>query len=230
MESISGILNIDKPAGLSSAKVVGRVKHLLDRRIKVGHAGTLDPFATGVLLVLVGKATKWCEELMGRPKQYLATIKLGVTTATLDPESPEQPASPPSDPPDELRVRQALQSFVGEIQQMPPRFSALKIGGRPAYELARRGEQVDLRPRTVRIDRLELIRYQWPELEILVDCGRGTYIRSLARDIGQILAGGGYLTALRRTRIGRFDADHSISLQILAEQGVAPFLSTLSEP
>jgi len=228
MTPICGILNIDKPPGLSSAKAVERVKRLLPPRTKVGHAGTLDPFATGVLLVLVGKATKLCEQLMGQPKQYVATIKLGATTATLDPESPEQPADSPTGPPKEAQVWGVLEQFIGEIQQVPPQFSALKIVGRPAYQLARRGEHIPLQPRTVRIDRLELIRYQWPELEIRVDCGRGTYIRSLARDIGQLLAGGGYLTALRRTRIGPFEANRSIPLQVLPEQGVEPFLLSLA--
>jgi tRNA pseudouridine55 synthase len=120
-----------------------------------------------------------------------------------------------------------LQQFIGEIQQVPPQFSALKIAGRPAYQLARRGEEVTLQPRAVRIDGLELLRYQWPELDIRVDCGRGTYIRSLARDIGQLLGGGGYLTALRRTRIGQFDADRAVGLQLLVEQGVEPFLTPL---
>ncbi|MCC7350950.1 MAG: tRNA pseudouridine(55) synthase TruB [Phycisphaerales bacterium] len=230
MEPISGILNVNKPAGLSSARVVGQIKRLLPPRTKVGHAGTLDPFATGVLLVLVGKATRWCEQLMGQPKQYIATVKLGATTATLDPESPEQPADPPVDRPEESQVLEVLQRFVGEIQQVPPQFSALKIAGRPAYQLARRGESLNLPPRTVRIDRMELLGYQWPTLNLRVDCGRGTYIRSIARDVGQILAGGGYLTTLCRTRIGRFDLQQAVSLQQLAESGVVSFLHSAIEP
>lgn len=230
MEPISGILNVNKPAGLSSARVVGQIKRLLPPRTKVGHAGTLDPFATGVLLVLVGKATRWCEHLMGQPKQYIATVKLGATTATLDPESPEQPADPPVDRPEESQVLEVLQRFVGEIQQVPPQFSALKIAGRPAYQLARRGESLNLPPRTVRIDRMELLGYQWPMLNLRVDCGRGTYIRSIARDVGQILAGGGYLTTLCRTRIGRFDLQQAVSLQQLAESGVVSFLHSAIEP
>ncbi|MCC6423643.1 MAG: tRNA pseudouridine(55) synthase TruB [Phycisphaerales bacterium] len=227
MTPICGILNIDKPPDITSAKVVGRVKHLLDRRTKVGHAGTLDPFATGVLLVLVGPATKWCEQLMSQPKQYIATIKLGATTATLDPESPEQPVDMLDWLPDVPRVREILEKFVGEIQQVPPLYSALKIGGRPAYQLARRGELIELQPRTVRIDHLELLGYEWPHLKLRIDCGRGTYIRSLARDIGQLLAGGGYLTSLRRTRIGNFDADSAVSLENLASHGVEPYLTQI---
>jgi tRNA pseudouridine55 synthase len=230
VEPISGILNVNKPAGLSSARVVGQIKRLLPPRTKVGHAGTLDPFATGVLLVLVGKATRWCEHLMGQPKQYIATVKLGATTATLDPESPEQPADPPVDRPEESQVLEVLQRFVGEIQQVPPQFSALKIAGRPAYQLARRGESLNLPPRTVRIDRMELLGYQWPMLNLRVDCGRGTYIRSIARDVGQILAGGGYLTTLCGTRIGRFDLQQAVSLQQLAESGVVSFLHSAIEP
>lgn len=220
MEPIGGILNINKPAGISSTRVVGRIKRLLPPRTKVGHAGTLDPFATGVLLVLVGRATKWCEQLMGRPKQYVATIKLGATTATLDPESPELPVDGPINRPDVARVREVLERFIGEIEQLPPQFSALKVGGRPAYQLARRGERVNLHPRTVRIDRLELLDYQWPNLKLRIDCGRGTYIRALARDVGEILAGGGYLTALCRTRIGPFDVESAAAVEQLSGQPV----------
>lgn len=220
MEPISGILNINKPSGISSARVVGRIKHLLPPRTKVGHAGTLDPFATGVLLVLVGRATKCCEQLMGMPKQYVTTLKLGATTATLDPESPETPADPPAERPDEATIQAVLERFVGEIQQVPPQYSALKVGGRPAYRLARRGEQVNLHPRTVRIDRLELLNFHWPFLELRIDCGRGTYIRSLARDVGGILSGGGYLTALCRTRIGQFDVESAVTIEQLSVQPV----------
>ena len=221
MEPIGGILNINKPAGISSTRVVGRIKRLLPPRTKVGHAGTLDPFATGVLLVLVGRATKWCEQLMGRPKQYVATIKLGATTATLDPESPELPVDGPINRPDEARVKEVLGRFIGEVRQLPPQFSALKVGGRPAYQLARRGEQVALQPRTVRIDQLELIDCQWPNLKLRIDCGRGTYIRALARDVGGILSGGGYLTALCRTRIGPFDVESAVTVEQLSDQPVA---------
>jgi tRNA pseudouridine55 synthase len=210
MVDASGILNIDKPAGVSSARLVGQVKRLLPRGTKVGHAGTLDPFATGVLLVLVGKATRQCEALMSRPKRYVASIKLGATTPTLDPTSDETPF-PSATPVDRATVEAALSAFRGEISQRPPAFSALKVGGRRAYQLARAGEVVVLQPRPVMIYGMMLLSYDWPALSIDVHCGRGTYVRSLARDIAERLGvGGGYLTALRRTAVGDFTLDDAI--------------------
>ena len=215
----SGIINIDKPPGLSSARVVAQVKRLLPRGTKIGHAGTLDPFATGVLLLLVGKATKHCERLMSEPKQYVATVKLGATTETLDPESPEI-VTPNASPVSRETIAQLLPSFVGDIEQMPPIYSALKIGGRPAYEMARSGETVELKARTVKVYGIELLRYEWPLLELKIDCGRGTYIRSIARDIGDALNVGGYLTVLRRTKVGPFPADDAASVETLMQEGV----------
>src|SRR5688572_25141011 len=210
----SGIINIDKPPGLSSARVVAQVKRLLPRGTKIGHAGTLDPFATGVLLLLVGKATKQCERLMSEPKQYVATVKLGATTETLDPETPEV-VRPGVVPVTRGQVQQVLPRFVGEIEQMPPAYSALKIGGRPAYELARKGEAVELKSRLVKVYGIELLRYEWPLVELKIDCGRGTYVRSIARDVGEALSVGGYLTALRRTRVGEFVAEAAVTVQTL---------------
>jgi tRNA pseudouridine55 synthase len=214
-----GILNIDKPAGLSSARVVARAKRLLPRGTKVGHAGTLDPFATGVLLLLVGKATKLCERLMSEPKQYLATVKLGATTETLDPETPEVVRAGVL-PVTRERVEHVLPGFVGEIEQTPPAYSALKIGGRPAYQLAREGETVELKPRRVKVYAIELLRYDWPALELRIDCGRGTYVRSIARDVGEALGTDGYLTALRRTKVGVFSADAAVTVDTLQQDGV----------
>ena len=196
---LQGIINLDKPAGLSSARVVSRVKRLLPRGTKIGHAGTLDPFATGVLLLLVGKATKLCERLMDSPKQYEAVIKFGATTATDDPESPEQPAANVV-PVGAETIAAALTNFIGLITQRPPVFSAMKIGGRRAYDLARKGQAVELAERTVRVDAVEMLDYAWPLLRVRIDCGRGTYIRAIARDLGTALGVGGYLTELRRTR------------------------------
>src|SRR5688572_27182425 len=190
---MNGIINLDKPAKISSAAAVGTVKRMLPRGIKIGHAGTLDPFATGVLLLLIGKATKLCEKLMDEPKQYQATIKLGATTETLDPQS-EEVADPNAKPPTRDNVEAVLQTFVGQIQQRPPVYSALKIAGKAAYARAREGEAVELKARPVQIYALQMLRYEWPLLEIRVDCGRGTYIRSLARDIGESLGTIGYLT------------------------------------
>src|SRR5689334_6953836 len=147
---LSGVINLDKPAGLSSARCVDRVKRLLPRGTKIGHAGTLDPFATGVLLLLVGKATKSCEELMGRRKGYDATIKLGARTVTDDPESPEEPVAGAAAP-SEDQVREAAARFVGAIQQTPPAFSAMKVGGQRAYKIARQGGAVEMKARTVQV-------------------------------------------------------------------------------
>jgi tRNA pseudouridine55 synthase len=202
-EPLNGILNVNKPAGLSSARVVAKVKRLLPRGTKIGHAGTLDPFATGVLLLLVGKATKLCERLMDQPKQYEATVKLGGTTPTDDPESPETP-TPGAQPVSREQVEAALKQFVGPILQRPPAFSALKVGGRRAYDLARKGHDVELQPRTVNVYAIELLDYAWPHVRLRIDCGRGTYIRSIARDLGEALRVGGHLTALVRTRVGEY--------------------------
>lgn len=222
----SGIINLDKPAGISSAFAVGRVKRLLPRGTKIGHAGTLDPFATGVLLLLVGKATKLCESLMSSGKQYEATIKLGANTATDDCDSPEEPTASGVVPTRDA-VEQCLSAFVGIIQQRPPTFSAMKIAGRRAYDLARKGKPVELQPRPVRVDRIDLLDYAYPLLRVRIDCGRGVYIRSIARDAGQMLQTGGYLTELRRTRVGEFHIDSSVTLQRVAETGVEPFLNSL---
>ncbi len=220
---LAGILILDKPAGLSSAQALNRIKRLLPRRTKIGHAGTLDPFATGVLLLLVGRATGLCETLMDQEKQYLATIKLGANTATDDPESPEQPVAGACDPGIEA-IDALLPRFTGTIQQAPPVYSALKVGGRRAYTLAREGAQVKLAPRPVQVYELKRLDYAWPLLRLNVRCGRGTYIRSLARDLGAALATGGYLTELRRTRIGSYAIEHAVTLEQLQADGVEPHL------
>jgi tRNA pseudouridine55 synthase len=210
-----GILNLDKPPGVSSARAVGRVKWLIGKRAKVGHAGTLDPFATGVLLVLVGPATKQCEALMGQPKRYVATIKLGATTPTLDPTSEETASDTITVPVPRNAVEAALPAFVGSIMQAPPVYSALKVGGRSSYDLARRGEAVELKPRAVQVYSIALLDYVWPLATVDVHCGRGTYIRAIARDLGDALGVGGYLTALRRTAVGAYDASAAVRLDAL---------------
>jgi tRNA pseudouridine55 synthase len=192
------------------------VKRLIPRGTKIGHAGTLDPFATGVLLLLIGKSTRLCESLMDSPKQYEAVIRLGATSPTDDPESEiteMADASPPALP----AVVSALDMFVGQITQTPPTFSALKVGGRRAYDLARKGKPVELSPRLVRVDAIELLSYVWPLVSVRIDCGRGTYIRAIARDLGQTLGVGGYLTELRRTRVGEFYAADSVKLEQLTD-------------
>lgn len=211
--ALDGIVAIDKPDGLSSAAAISRIKRLLPRKIKVGHAGTLDPFATGVLVVLIGRATKQCEAVMGQAKEYEATIKLGATTETDDRMAAEQPIDVTA-PSSREAIQAACRQLTGEIMQLPPIYSALKLGGLRACDRVRAGETVTLQPRPVRIDAIELLSYDWPLARIRVACGRGTYIRAIARDIGQSLGVGGYLTALRRTRVGEFDLGNSIAIDI----------------
>ena len=226
---IEGVLNVNKPAGLSSARVVARVKRLLPRGTKIGHAGTLDPFATGVLLLLVGRATKLCERLMDQPKQYEATVKLGGTTPTDDPESPETP-TPGARPVSREQVEAALKQFVGPIRQRPPAFSALKVGGRRAYDLARKGHDVALQPRTVQVYAIELLEYAWPLVRLRIDCGRGTYIRAIARDLGEALGVGGHLTALVRTRVGEYSVVDASELHELEMQPIASLVRPTNGP
>jgi tRNA pseudouridine55 synthase len=216
---MDGILNLDKPPGPSSAAMVNQIKRLLPPKTKVGHAGTLDPFATGVLLILIGKATRQSDRLMNQPKQYEATIKFGATTVTDDPESPET-VTPHAMAPAIEAVHAAVARFIGTIPQRPPAFSAMKIGGRRAYDLARRGKAVDLAPRPVRIDGIQIISYDWPYLKLTIDCGRGTYIRAIARDLGADLGVGGYLTQLRRTKVGSFIVERSVTLGTLKTDNV----------
>lgn len=221
--SLNGILNLNKPAGISSARAVARVKRLLPRGTKIGHAGTLDPFATGVLLLLIGKATKLCERLMDQPKQYQATVKLGATTPTDDPESAET-LTPSVQPPAREQIEAALESFVGEILQRPPMFSAMKVGGRRAYDLARKGHDVELKARPVKVYSIETLDYIWPFVRLRIDCGRGTYIRAIARDLGQAIGTGGYLCALCRTRVADFRAEDAVELEALWPSTIAPLL------
>ena len=222
---MEGVINLDKPPGLTSARAVDRVKRLLPRGTKIGHAGTLDPFATGVLLLLVGRATKACERLMDAPKQYETTVKLGATTATDDLESPEiVTQSLPPEPPAAADVEAAVRPFVGDILQRPPAYSAMKVDGRRAYDLARSGKPVQLEPRPVRVYGIDIIEYAWPLLRLRIDCGRGTYIRSIARDLGEALGTGGYLTALRRTRVGAFAGKDSVTLEQVMADGPASHL------
>jgi len=216
---LQGVINLDKPAGISSARAVAMVKRRLPRGTKIGHAGTLDPFATGVLLLLIGKSTKLCERLMDQPKQYLATVKLGATTPTDDPESQEA-AVLGAVTPTPAQLEDALQKFRGEILQTPPVYSAMKVGGRRAYELARRGSDVKLEPRPVMVYSLKLIEYQWPYVKLKIDCGRGTYIRAIARDLGEVLGCGGYLTELTRTKVGSFTLDDSVSLEQIEREPI----------
>lgn len=213
-QSVSGILNIDKPAGWTSHDVVGKVRRLLGQK-SVGHAGTLDPLATGVLLVCVGQATRVAEYLMAGRKVYRATVQLGLTTDTCDIEGAPLATAPVPDL-TSADLAQALAAFVGELAQIPPAFSAIKQAGVPAYRRARRGEAVALAARRVVIHQIALSAWQPPFLTIEVTCDPGTYIRSLARDLGQALGCGGTLAELRRLRSGRFGVEDAVSLEALA--------------
>ncbi|HEY5673248.1 MAG TPA: tRNA pseudouridine(55) synthase TruB [Malonomonas sp.] len=211
-----GILLIDKPAGLTSHDVVRQVRRIC-RTKKVGHAGTLDPLATGVLPVAVGDGTKILQFLLAEDKSYRATLRFGITTDTLDAEGQVQQQRPvPVDVLD--RLEPACELFRGYIEQIPPMYSALKKDGVPLYKLARNGQTVEREARQVRVDRLEIISQQLPDLTIEVDCSKGTYIRTLAADIGEELGCGAHLTALRRLRCGRFSIADCVTLDELSQR------------
>jgi tRNA pseudouridine55 synthase len=212
---MDGILNINKPEGLTSYGVVARVKRFSGER-RVGHAGTLDPAATGVLPVCLGKATRVVEFIMGTPKTYLAGIELGITTDTYDATGRIVSQADVSGI-DRPAVEAALGSFRGDIAQAPPMYSAIKQGGRPLYALAREGLTVTKQIRKVTIHCLELVGWQPPCFTLEVTCGRGTYIRSLAHDLGQALGCGAHLVTLARTRYGPFDIETATSLPRLEE-------------
>ena len=211
----------DKPYEWTSFGLVAKVRYLLCKRLgvkklKVGHAGTLDPLATGVLLVCTGKATKRIEDLQAHTKEYVATLRLGATTPSFDLEKPVDAEYPTEHITREM-VEETLNRFVGTIEQVPPVFSACKVNGSRAYDLARKGEEVELKAKTLVIDELELLRCELPEIVIRVVCSKGTYIRALARDIGAALKSGAHLTALRRTRIGAVRVEDCLKLDDFAE-------------
>ena len=217
MNFIEGeVIAFDKPLGWTSFQLLSKFRYKLSRKlgikkIKVGHAGTLDPLATGVLILCTGKATKRIEEFQLQQKEYVATLKLGATTPSFDCETEEDAAYDTAHITDEL-IKESLQAFRGEIEQVPPSFSACKVNGDRAYDLARAGEEVELKPKKLCIDEIELLAYDAPFATIKVVCGKGTYIRALARDIGKALLSGAYLTALRRTRAGGFIADECLKV------------------
>lgn len=212
------IVCINKPYRMSSFGALARVRYLISqrlgvKRVKTGHAGTLDPLATGVLILCTGRATKRIDELQVHTKEYTATLQLGATTASYDMEHPVDATYPTEHITREL-IETTLPKFVGEIQQVPPAYSACKVNGDRAYKLMRKGRDVELKPKTLRIDEIELLWFD-PEkmqMSIRVVCGKGTYIRALARDIGEALNSGAYLTALCRTRVGDIRIEDCIKL------------------
>jgi tRNA pseudouridine55 synthase len=218
----SGILVLNKPTGITSRKLVDQVARLLPRT-KVGHAGTLDPLATGILIVCVGAATRLVENVQDLPKTYRTLIRLGARSDTLDADGRiEIEASP--NVPSSGEIQQAIFPLAGTVMQQPPAFSAIKIQGKRAYDLARAGQTIDLTPRLVRIDRIGVIDYAWPHLELEIECGGGTYIRSIARDVGDALGCGGYVEALVRTRTGPFTLELAIDPQALSSESIQGLL------
>ena len=232
-EAISGIMLIDKPKRPTSMHVCRIVRRRLfnagqPKRIKVGHGGTLDPLATGLLVVMIGKATRLCEKIMADDKEYVTTIDLAHTSPSDDLETTPEPVTV-SEVPSAEDVRRVCAGFVGVIQQKPPIYSAMWIDGKRAYELARKGREVEMAARPIRIDECEVVSYEWPLLTIRVRCGKGTYIRSLARDIGAALGAGGMLTDLRRTRIGKFDVKDAIALDDVPDPMVLELVRPVPE-
>ena len=217
------IIAVNKPYGMSSFGALARVRYLISRRIgvkrvKTGHAGTLDPLATGVLILCTGRATKRIEELQAHSKEYTATLQLGATTPSYDMEHPVDATFPTSHI-TRKSIENVLARFVGDIEQVPPSYSACKINGNRAYELKRKGKDVELTPKNIHIDSIELTDFdeETMRMGIRVNCGKGTYIRALARDIGRALGSGAYLTTLCRTRVGEFTIDRCLNLDEVEE-------------
>ncbi len=216
------IFAIDKPYRISSFGALAHVRYVLSRtlgyKVKIGHAGTLDPLATGVLILCTGKATKRIEEFQGQTKEYTATLQLGATTASYDMEH-EVNASFPTEHITRELINDTMPQFIGDIEQIPPTYSAVKVNGDRAYELRRAGEQVKLKPKHIHIDEIEVVDFdvEKMQLSLRVVCGKGTYIRALARDLGRALNSGAYLTALRRTRVGDFTIDRCLDYEHIRE-------------
>lgn len=215
----NAVLNINKPAGWTSFDVVRRVRSLF-KIPKVGHAGTLDPFATGVLLILTGNYTKRAPEFFDLEKEYVGEMELGVLTDTLDitgkiiqKKAIEGITS--------TKILDTCEQFIGEIEQMPPMYSAVKIGGKRLYKLARAGKVVPRKPKRVKIYQLEVLKINLPFVKIRVVCSKGTYIRVLARDIGEELGCGAYLRSLTRTRVGNFKLEEALNMEDLVQMGMA---------
>lgn len=223
MDFISGeIIAIDKPLGWTSFDAVKRIRGAIQKRLrvkkfKVGHAGTLDPLATGVLIVCTGRATRRIEELQSGEKEYIATVELGATTPSFDLETEIDARYPTSHITEEM-VKEVLSSFVGEILQVPPVFSAVKVDGKRAYKYARHGKELELKAKPITIKEIEFISLEGNLLKFRVVCGKGTYIRSLARDLGQALKSGAHLKELRRTRVGKIKVEECLKIDEAVEK------------
>lgn len=217
---IDGLLVIDKPKEWTSFDVVAKIRNKLGVK-KIGHTGTLDPLATGVLVLCLGKATKLAQEMTGYDKEYMAEITLGATTPTDDAEGESTPfLGAQKKKKDE--ILSALKSFEGEIMQLPPQFSAKKVKGKRAYDMARKGQEFKLESVKVIVHEIELLDYEWPTLKLRIHTGKGFYVRSLARELGEKLATGGYLSALQRTKVGKFDISQATTIEEASEKDVLP--------
>ena len=229
---MQGLLLIDKPASWTSFDAVNYVRRIVataesvkPKSVKAGHTGTLDPFATGLLVLLVGKDyTRRAGELSKLGKTYELTMQLGATSTTGDPEGEISPVS--EKVPTHAELKTALEKFLGEIQQVPPAYSAIKVNGQRAYKLARAGKEVVIEPRTVTVNRLETILYSYPEIKLATDVSSGTYIRTLVEDVGKILKTGAYTTALRRIKVGSYDVASAIGPKGLDPSNIAAHLET----
>lgn len=228
--ALCGILNINKPAGITSRTAVNRVQRLV-RPAKIGHAGTLDPLATGVLVVCVGRATRLIPFVQQPPKVYRARFRLGFRSDTDDITGKVEPSDFDGVVSRE-DVAALLPQFQGRIEQVPPSFSAVRVEGRRAYALARKGKAVELTPRTVEVYRITLDEFAYPELALTIECGSGTYIRSIGRDLGELLGCGAVMTELSRSRIGPFDLDDAISLNRFSDidQGDVDAVRAMLQP
>ncbi len=228
-----GLLNLNKPVGLSSATVLGRIKHLV-KPAKIGHAGTLDPIAGGVLIACLGPATRLVEYIQRMPKRYRGTFLLGRSSSSDDIElEPVELAGAPI--PTRSDIERAAAAMVGEIQQRPPAYSALKIAGRPAYELARKGRDVELQPRPVTIHSMCVVNYEYPQLVLDVACGSGTYVRAIGRDLAESLGTAAVMSALERTAIGPFSVDaacepRELTSENLSQRLLSPRLALPDHP
>lgn len=223
MDFLKGeIMAVDKPYRMSSFGALAHVRYVMSKRlgkkVKIGHAGTLDPLATGVLVLCTGKMTKLIEQLQTHTKEYIATMQLGATTDSYDREHTVNRTYPKAHITQDL-IRSVLPQFIGNISQVPPTYSAVKVNGDRAYSLRRKGNSVELAPKTVRIDEIEIIDFNADEktLAIRVVCGKGTYIRALARDLGRALGSGAFLTSLRRTRVGDIRVEDCVDFDKVGE-------------
>jgi tRNA pseudouridine55 synthase len=219
-QTINGLLVLDKPSGMTSRDAVNQAMTWFPRRTRIGHTGTLDPLATGVLVLCLGRATRLAEFVQEMDKTYQSTFVLGGRSDTDDADGTITP-NPAATPIERPIIEEALREFIGVIAQAPPRYSAVKIDGRRAHAIARKGEEFEIAPRNITIERIEVLDSCWPTLRLGIACGKGTYIRSLARDLGERLGVGAYVAQLRRTRVGPFLADDGVALTAPASEARA---------